>query len=153
MGCIGGEIYNDLVDLGRVGEDGGEIRSEHGTELDGSGKGGANQLECFFDDGLKRADLAFLLARTAEGQNPANQIGGTKAGLGDFPETLLDGVIRRKVGDGEFRISGDGQENVVEIVSDSASEGTQTLQLLRAQTQLVGSFTLGDVRDRPHHVS
>jgi hypothetical protein len=88
---VGGEVHDNLVNLRSVQGDGRKIGIEGGLDLDSSGDGGANELESFLDDWLRRLRLALLILGTAKRRDATDEIRGSGTGLGDFRQILLNG--------------------------------------------------------------
>ncbi len=142
---VRGEIHDDLMDLRGIPDEGRHVRGEVPSDVDRRRQGGSDELERVLHDEPEVEDLALLLLRPAEGQNPADELRGPCARLRDLGETLQRGMAGRKVGDREARVAGDREQDVVEVVGDASGERAERLELLCPLQGFLRELALGDV--------
>ncbi len=128
--AIEDEIHNELLNLPRIGLDGGEARSEVQLDVHHLGDGRAYQ-RLDFPDQLREVDsLQHKPALTRVGQQLARQIGRAFAGAHNLPEISPDGSGVREFRQSQTGVSEYPGEQVIEIVRDAPGEQAQALQLL-----------------------
>jgi hypothetical protein len=105
---------------------------------------------------VESAHLDPALARV--GQQLATQVGGPLACLDDRQQAFVGRRGLRDVGQGQVRVAGDAEQEVVEVVRNAAREQAQALQLLgllhlhlETLALLLGKSPLGDVLDHAEH--
>ena len=149
---VGGEVQDDLMDLRGVGLDVRVLAAQLFADLDPRRHGRAHQLERLADDRAQRHHVAVLLARAAELQDAAHQIGGALAGQRDGVEQRARWMVRVELAHRERAVAGDRLQHVVEVVRDAAGERAERLELLRAQLRLGGALLARDVDVQQHRV-
>ena len=123
------EIEQDLVDLGRVGDDRGRIvahpkvGSDRGRQNSAKERGGATQQTSRLDF----LESEFVLA--AEGEQLPGEGSRSAACLDDDVRALLDLVLALRQPD-QLCMAIDGGEEIVEVMRDASREATDRLELL-----------------------
>src|SRR5713226_7401375 len=97
IGGIGSQIHQDLVHLRRVCRYGGHIGAEVSANFDLRRQARPQQLQDLLDNRREFDDFAFRFLLPTEGKNLANQLRGSRAGLLDLRQILLNGMVRGQV--------------------------------------------------------
>ena len=74
MGRVGAQIHQDLVDLGRIGDNDRRPGLDRFPDLDRGRDGGSQQLDPFLDDRVELDGLLFRLLHAAEGEDLSHQV-------------------------------------------------------------------------------
>ena len=97
---------------------------------------------------------------TAEGEDLLNQALGAHCRFVDFIQAELDMGVLRCIFAGEFHVTENGPQNIVEIMSDAARKSAQRFYFLRlaellfkAQTHRLGHDCFGDISKGRDHAA
>ena len=81
---VGAQIHRHLINLCRIGQNGGSFCGQLHLDFDLCRQRGAEKLCGFLDGRIQPDDLALLLAPAAEGQNLLHEIFCPAGGVEDF---------------------------------------------------------------------
>ncbi len=124
------EIHHDLVDPGRFCQN-GRSTVDLQPHVDRGRRGRAQELRGLFQDGPGQDRSQFHLRLPAEGQYLPDKIACPLGGLYYLPKGLFHLLIMFSRYQGQFRITEDAAEDIVEVVGDAAGQGADGLELLR----------------------
>jgi len=88
MFCIGAEIHEELMHLGRISRDHASMWTDLRLDRDGRGQGEAQQGEGFLNQQRERYGLALLGVAPAEREDPLDEVFGALPCPQDFLEML-----------------------------------------------------------------
>ncbi len=153
---VGGEVQNDLPKLRAIRfhrrQIIGQVEAEHRLLR----HRGPQQLGHLFDDRRQRDRLDYELAFARIGEQLLGEFGGLARRRDHILHVAVGHRARRQRAQGEVGIAEDALQQIVEVVSDTPSEHTEALELLRMQYLLLellalclGFLLLGDVLRRP----
>jgi len=140
MGCVSTEVDQNLVDLRGVSKDCVDIGRRPVANLDGRGNGRPQQFDGLPGDGadVDRSPLQFRYP--TESQYLGNQILGPLTGT----QHLVQVAIQHRLAVlhlGDFGVTDDAREDIIEVMGDAAGQGADGFHLLRL-IQLSGKFGL-----------
>ena len=124
------EIHHDLLDLARVGFDGWDIVRQFEMSGDMAWNGRVEQTRDLLNQ-LRQVDSVYEeLPFPRIGQHLPRQMRGALAGIDDFGQDLMDGAVIRNHLLGQTGVAEDGDEQVIEIVCNSAGQQADAFELL-----------------------
>ena len=152
------KVQDGLMNLRVVGVDLGTGGMDVRLQLNFGGDDGAQNLNAFFDDGLKADGLAFRRQALAEDAELVDEIARVVAGFKYILEGVTAGMFLRQVQGHEFGAAEDAGDEVVEFVGDAAGklvEGVEFLGLqklvLRVQPRVFALAAVGDIGEIALH--
>lgn len=151
MKGIDAQIHDNLVNLDRIGVDSPAIGADIFPDSNGRGQRGAEHGQCFPDNCLRLERYPFHRGLPAEGQDLQDQVSGPVPGGKRLVQVLACGGVMRGVVPRNLGISQDHAEDIVEIMGNTAGEGSEGFKFLRPpdlflQPQLF-FFRLASLRD------
>ena len=154
--AVGAEIYDGLLNLGRIGENGGEFPVWIINNLQPGGNDRADELGGFSNDRRQLDHVPFDGGALAKGLDLVDQFAGPVAGGENLLEKFMAALMRLvlQFHFNELGAAQDSSNDVVEIVGNPAShdiDGSGLVQLERFEFALAaGAFfrgVQGDVCD------
>ena len=127
---VGAEVHDDLVNPGRVGQDGAAPRIDVLPDVNGGGDSGAQEFQVFLDDVLQFERAELLAAPAAEGEDLLHQILGAEPGFQHFTDVIRHGTVLGEAFPGDLRIADDRCQDIVEIMGNTAGQGADGLHFL-----------------------
>ena len=128
---IGAQVEQGLLDLGGVGQHGGQACLQLHVQLDGGGQGHAQQALGVVRHLGQRHGRALRGLVAAEGEDLAHQVARAAAGLVDLQQAFQHGRACGAVRLGEFDVAQDRAQDVVEVVRNAPGHGAHGLHLVR----------------------
>jgi hypothetical protein len=125
------EVHEHLVELPRVREDAGSRSPRLHLHLDRRGKGAPKKGRDLFDHRIDVDRSAFGVGPTTERENPSHEVARPGRGPDDLFQVRAIGAVGGEVVLHLARLHQNRHEKVVEVVRDSAGQGSQCLHLLR----------------------
>ena len=142
---IGDEVHDALFDELGIGEDKREIAFERQVDMDRFAGHDADEA---FDvaDGVIEINVFGVAGMVpAEGKELAGERSAAIAGAFDFFDVVANRVAILEVDHGESGVTGDGGEEVVEIVGDAAGEATGRVEGLGFAAAIFDLESVSDV--------
>ena len=130
MNGVVGQVEQGLLDLGRVGQHGGQIGRGINGQLNRRGQAHAQEFFAFLDgvpwvDGAAGGGLV-----AAKGENLPHQITGAAAGFFNFQQAVQKLRLVAAIGFGQFHVAQDCADDVVEVVRNAPGHGAQRLHFV-----------------------
>ncbi len=127
------QVQDDLVDPGRIREDGPRHGIELLTDFNGRRQGGAQELESLLHHDMDPDGLSVQLALTAEGKDLLDQLLSPVSSLHHLSEVGDGGRVGIEIVQCELREAEHGRQDVVEVVGDATGESPHGFHLLGLQ--------------------
>ena len=151
------DVQYDLLDLIGIHLDRHEVHGQVFFDRDHLGDGARQDVKGLVHDRIQRQRLEIAFDLAAEGQELAGQLAGPLGGGFDFLKRPGIQAPRRLVQKQQLRISGNGLQEVVEVVGDSAGQGADRLHFdgmdelsLQRLAAFLGLDPGGDILERAH---
>ena len=125
-----GEVHEDLLDLGRIGDDRVRCRPDVQLHTDGARQRAAKELVRLLDQGRQPQGVSSGLGLSAEGQDLLDQIPCALAMPSRSARCFFWAVVARDVVEGQFRVAEDNGKHVIEIVRYPARQSPYCLHFL-----------------------
>ena len=144
---VDGEVDDDLLDLDGIGVDGAQFIGGAEVEADILAEETGQDPDHVFEEEVEVEVSGLKYAAAAEGEQLRGEGGGAFCGLADFGEVGICGVVGADAAQGDFAVAGDGGEEVVEVVGNTAGESADGFHFRGVAELGLEEFLLGDVAD------
>ena len=143
MGGVDAQVHDDLMDLGRIGQDQESDGIERLADLDARRQGRLQEFHGFLHDARHFHEAPRLLLRAAERNDLLDELPAPVRRFDDEVQVARGRAVLGGVERSDLGIDEDRNEDVIEIVGDAAGQSAESVDLLGAADDVVPFLDLG----------